>query len=78
MTNQDPIEPKGPGRDFDEIYHEIGAAIRDAKSLANLLTAVDQDECSVNETSFAQEWVLERAEEILRQILKFHPGHPGS
>ena len=77
MSTVIPIEPKSSGSEFDEIYNDIGTAIRDAKAVANLLTAVDQDECSVNEAGFAQERSLERAEELLTQIWKFHPESRG-
>ncbi len=64
-------------RTFDEIYHELGEAIRDAKAVANLLTAVDKDECDINPAGYAQERILERAEEILSKIwkFKFHLDH---
>ena len=73
MTDVTSIKDKSPGHQFDEIYHDLQTAIGDAKSVANLLTAVDKDQCSVNAAGFAQERILERAEDILHELWKFHP-----
>ena len=70
----DVVQIKESPRDqFDEIYHDVQSAIGDAKSVANLLTAVDTDNCDVNNAGFAQERILERAEDILSQLWKFKP-----
>ncbi len=74
MSDVIQIKDKSPRTQFDEIYHDLKIAIIDAKSVANLLTAVDQDQCDVNQAGFAQERILEGAEDILRQLWKFKPG----
>ncbi len=73
MSDVISIEGKSRGDKFDAIYHDLGSAIGDAKSVANLLTAVDKDNCDINEAGFAQERILERAEDILRQMWEFNP-----
>ncbi len=71
MSSVTPIEKISPRSQFDEIYHDLGTAIGDAKSVANLLSAVDQDNCDVNHAGYAQERILERAEEILSKLWEF-------
>ncbi len=75
MSKVTPIEPTTSGHAFDKVYHELGDAIGDAKAVANLLTVVDKNECDVNHAGYAQERILERAEDILSKIWKFHPDH---
>ena len=75
MTEVTPIKGKSPRDDFDDIYRDLGMAIGDAKSVANLLSAVDTDNCDANDAGFALERILERAEDILSTIWKYKPAN---
>ena len=73
MSDVLPIKNKSLASQFDDIYHDLGTAIGDAKAVSNLLSVADTDSniCDTNAAGFAQERMLERAEEILSKLWKF-------
>ena len=75
-TNEPDNLERSPGGKFDDLYHDVGTAIRDAKTVAVLLSVAEEGNTpDINAAGFALERMLERVEELHDGMWDFHPDH---